>query len=98
MSPSLAKGEPAGLSVDLARRGDEHRATLLARLREDDLRGVHIGLDRPYRAVDDQLHADGGREVIDEIGLVDQLGHEAAIVTGVDRVAEARLVSEVPDV
>ena len=59
---------------------------------------MDVGLDRPHRAVHDQLHADRRGKVVDVIGLVHELGHEPAVVAGVDRVAEARFVPKVPDV
>jgi hypothetical protein len=34
---------------------------------------VHVGLDRPDRALDDQLNADGGREVVDDVRRIDEL-------------------------
>jgi hypothetical protein len=61
------------LSVHLARRRDEHGLLLLARLLEHHLCAVHVGLDRPDRALDDQLNADGGREVVDDVLRIDEL-------------------------
>ena len=40
---------------------------LLVRVLEDDLGAVHVGLDRVDRLLDDQLHADGGGEVNDDV-------------------------------
>ena len=39
---------------------------------QDPLRAVDVGFDGAHRAFDDELHADGGREVDDDVGIVDQ--------------------------
>jgi len=41
-------------AVDLARGGDHHRLLLLIRVGQHDLGAVHVGLDRPHRALDHQ--------------------------------------------
>ncbi len=38
----------------------------------------------PHGTLHDQLHADGGGEVIDEVRVIDQLGDEASIVARAD--------------
>jgi hypothetical protein len=43
---------------------------------EHDLGAVDVGLDRAHRAVDDQIDADRSGEVIDDIGLIDELGDD----------------------
>ena len=84
----LDEGKLRRLAVDLAGRSDEHRLVLLVRLREHDLGAVNVGLERADGTVDDQLHADGGGEVEDVVGVVDKLSDDAVVVAGVDRVAE----------
>ena len=51
------------LAVDLRRRRDDDQLLLLRRGAEHDLGGAHVRLDRVYRPLDDELHADGRREV-----------------------------------
>ena len=58
-------------------------------MREHDLGAVDVRLDRPHRRLDDQLHADGGREVEDDIGAIDELGRERLVHHRVDHVFEA---------
>ena len=63
---------------------------LLVRVPQDDLGAVDVGLDRVHRLLDDQLDADRGREVEDDVGAVDQLRDQRLVVDRVDRVLEAR--------
>ncbi len=59
---------------------------------------MDVRLDRPDGALDDQLDADGGGEVVDDVRPVDELRDDGCVLRGVDRVREAGLVLEVPDV
>ncbi len=65
---------------------------------EDDLRAVHVGLDRAHRGFDDELDADGGGEMEHDIGAVDELGRERLVHDRVDHVVETRPPLEVGDV
>ena len=94
----LAERHPLALAVDLARRRDEHRPAPPRRLREDDLGAVDVGLDRPHRALDDQLDADGGGEVVDDVGRVDELGDDPLVGSRVDRVFEPARRAQMLDV
>jgi hypothetical protein len=76
----------------------ENRAVLLVGLLEYDLGASDVGGDGPHRALDDQLDADRGGEVVDDVGLVDQLSDNPGGVARVDRVLELGLRAQVPDV
>ena len=65
---------------------------------EHDLGAVHVGLDRVDGLLDDQLHADRGRQVEDDVAAVDELGQQRLVRDRVDGVVEPRLVLQVRDV
>ena len=81
----LAERHGGALAVDLGRRGDDDELLLLVRVLEHDLGAVHVGLDRAHRRFDDQLHADGGREVEDDVAAIDELGQQRLVRDRVDR-------------
>ena len=72
---------------------------LLAEL-EHDLGAADVGLDGADRRLDDQLHADGGRQVEDDVATVDQLGtmRRAGVLDRVDGDLEALSDPQVVDV
>jgi len=92
------KRELLALAVALRGAGDEHRALLFVRELEHQLGELDVGLDRAHRAFDDELDADRRRQVVDDIRLVDELGHERPVGTGLDDVVEARIRLEVANV
>ena len=59
---------------------------------------MHVRLDRPHRALDDQLDADRRRQVEDDVALVDQLGDRGGVVHALDRVVEPGMPAQVADV
>ena len=59
---------------------------------------MHVRLDGVNRRLDDQLDADGGREVHDGIAGVDHLGEQRLVADRVDGVVEARVRLELRDV
>ena len=85
-------------AVHLGSRGQEHFFLFLVGLGEDDLGAVHVGFDGAHRAFDDQLHADGGRQVQDNVAAIDEFCHHPGLVHAVNRVVEARMSLEVGDV
>src|SRR4029077_15358674 len=46
---------------------------------QDHLRAVDVGLDGAHGAFDDELNADSGGEMDDDVGIVNKLGDELAI-------------------
>ena len=57
---------------------------------EHDLGAVHVGLDGVDRLLDDQLDADRGGEMEDDVAAIDQLGEQRLVGDRVDEVLEAR--------
>jgi hypothetical protein len=96
--PVLPEREIRRLSIHLACGRHKNRALLLAGLREHDLRAVDVGFDGSDRTLDNELHPYRRGQVVDVIGRVNELGNEAGVVTGVDRIAEARLSAEMAEV
>jgi len=47
---------------------------------QNEFRAVDIRLDRAHGVLHDELHADGGGEVVDDVGAVDQLHQELLVV------------------
>ena len=58
---------------------------------QHDFGAVDVGLDRVDRRLDDQLDADRGGQVEDDVGAVDELGQQRLVRDAVDHVAEARM-------
>ena len=63
---------------------------LLVRVLQHDLGAVHVGLDRVHRLLDDQLHADGGGKMEDDVAPVDHLGEQRLVGHRVDRRTRSR--------
>jgi hypothetical protein len=59
---------------------------------------VDVRLDRAHRALDDEGDADGGGEVVDDVGLVDELSDDRRARARLNRVAEPRAGLEVTHV
>ena len=70
----FTKRNIGGQTVDLGRGGEEHFFLLLVGGGEHDLGAVHVRLDGPHRAFDNQSHANRRRQVKDDVALVHQLG------------------------
>ena len=94
----LAERQDVRLAVHLARRRHDHRFPLLGRHLENELRPLDVGFDRLHRTLDDEPDPDGGGEMEDDVGVVDELRHDGAVLDRVDRVRESRLGFEVLDV
>ena len=86
---AFAEGHVRALAVHLRRGGEHDQLLLLVRVLEHDLGAVHVRLDRVHRPFDDQLHADGGGQMEDDVAAVDPLGEQRLVVDGVDHVREA---------
>ena len=65
---------------------------------EHHLGAVHVGLDGVDRLLDDELHADGRREVEDHVAPVDHLRQQRFVGDRVDRVGEVGAALQVRDV
>ena len=59
---------------------------------------MHVRLDRPHRALDDQSDADGGREMEDDVALIHQLGDCRRMMDALDRVMEPGMPAHVADI
>ena len=94
----LAERHIRALAVDLGGGRDEDQLLLLVRVLEDDFGAVHVGFDRVHRLLDDQLHADGGREVKHDVAAIDQLREQRFVRDRVDRVGKTRAALEMGDV
>src|SRR5947209_238152 len=94
----LTERDRGGLAVDLAGGCDEYWRLLPVGQCEHHLGRVDVCLDRPHRALHDQLYADGRREVIDEIGLRDGFFDYRLVVAGTEREAEPGVCAEPTDV
>jgi hypothetical protein len=59
---------------------------------------MDVGLERVHRLLDDQLHADGRRQMKDDIAAVDHLGELRLVHHGIDDVRESRMAFQVRNV
>ena len=71
-------------AVDFGCRSGKDEFALLAGGFEDPLRAVDVGLDGANRTFDDEFDADGGREVDHDVGIVNEFGHQLAILDVVE--------------
>ena len=71
---------------------------MAARVAEHDLGALDVRLDRARRLLEDQPDADGGREVVDPVALLDGVLDERLVGDRVDDDPEAPLLLEVRDV
>ena len=67
-------------AVDFRCGGGENEFALFAGGFQDPLRSVDVGLDGANRTFHDQFHADGGREVDHRVGIIDEFGHQLAVL------------------
>src|SRR3981189_2330268 len=58
-------------AVDLGGGGSEHELAFFAGGFEDELRAVDVGFDGADGTFDDELDADSGGEMDDDVGIVD---------------------------
>ena len=77
----LAERHVRALAVDLGRRGDDDELLLLGGGPQDDLGAVHVGLDGAHRRLDDQLDADRGGQVEDDVALSTSSASSGSLVT-----------------
>ena len=77
------------LAVDFGGGSGENEFLFLASSFEDELRAVDVGLDGLDGAFDDELDADGGGEMDDHIGIVNELGEQLAILDIVQMILHA---------
>ena len=66
-------------AVDLGGGGREDELAFFAGGFEDHLRAVDVGFDGAHGTFDDELDADGGGEMDDDVGIVDEFRDELAI-------------------
>ena len=67
---------------------------LLPQLAQQQFGGVDVGFDGVDGALGDQLHADGGRQVIDFVGVGHQPGDQLLVGHGPFAVAEPGMVQD----
>ena len=67
------------LAVHLGSGGNEHLASVAVGGGQDGFRAHDVGGDGAYRVLDDQLHADRGGEVDNDIGLAGQTVQHLAV-------------------
>ena len=72
VSRNTEHARPGLLAVDLGGGRHEHLAAVAQRGLQHVLGAAHVAIDRLDRALDHQLHADGGRQVHDHVGLGDR--------------------------
>ena len=72
------------VAVDLGRGRDEHALPEAVAVLEHDLRALEVGHERVHRLLDDQPHAHGRSEVVDDVALVDELVDDSAVEHGID--------------
>jgi len=94
----LAERHVHALAIHLRRRRNQHELFLFVGVLEHDLRAVDVGLDGVNRLLDDELHADRGRQMHDDVAAVDQLGKHRLVRNRVDRVMETGVTLQVNDV
>ena len=94
----LPAGLHLALAVDLGRRGEEDVLLLLRRVLQDHLGRLQVGLDGAHRRLDHQAHADGGGEVVDDVGPVDELGEDRRVLHLVDDDVQALVGPQVVEV
>ena len=86
------------LAVDLGRGRRQNEFLFFAGSFEDHLRAVYIGLDGLDRAFDDEFDTDGGGQMDDDIGIVNEFGEQLAILEVVEVILHAVGRLEMADV
>ena len=80
----------AVVAVDLGGGGDQHALAEAVAVLEHDLGALEVRDERVHRLLDDQPHADGRGEVVDDVALVHELVDDAELEHGVDDEVEVR--------
>ncbi len=86
------------VAVDLGGRGDEDGLAEAPARVEDGLGALEVDPQGADGLLDDRLDADGGREVVDDVDLVHELGDDRGVQHAVDHEMEVGVVGEVGDV
>src|SRR6185369_1561187 len=94
----FAKRHVGTETVNFGSGRDQNFLLLFVGQRKNDFSAVNVRFDRPHGALDDQLDADGGRHVKDNVALIDQLGSNRLVVDGVNRVMKPRMTFEMLNV
>ena len=88
----------AVVAVDLAGRRDQHALAEAVAVVEHDLGALDVGDDRADGLLDDEAHADGRGQVVDDVALVHELVDDRRREHGVDDEVEVVAVEQVGDV
>ena len=88
----------AVVSVDLRARRDQHALVELVAVLEHRRRALQVRDHRVHGLLDDQAHADGGRQVVDDVALVDELADDRRGEHRVDDEVKAGPVAQRLDV
>ncbi len=86
------------VAVHLGARGDQHRLLEAGAVLEHVLGSLHVRQQRSAGLLDDQAHADGGREVVDRVAPVHELADDGRGEHRVDDEVEALAIAEVGDI
>ncbi len=86
------------VAVDLRGRGDQDALAEAVALVEHVLGALHVRHERAHRLLDDQAHADGRGEVVDDVALVDELVHDGTREHRVHGEVEIAVLHQVLDV
>ena len=95
----LGEGGIRVFAVDLRGAGYEHLlvAVLMGELK-DDVRPDDDRVERPYRVIDDVLHADDGGQMVDFVAFADQMIHQPLVHHVVFEEAEFGIIEQRLDV
>ena len=86
------------LAVDLGCRRNDHELSLLVCVLEDDFGAVNVCLDRVNRLLDEQLDANGGGQMKDNIASIDEFCEQRLVTDGIDEIFETRLSLQMGDI
>src|SRR6185369_8696797 len=96
--PVFAKRNIGAQTVNFGSRGNQHLLLFLVGDRKNYLGPAHVRLDRAYRALDDELYTNRGREVENDVALIDQFRSYWMVVDRINRVMKTRMTFEVLNV
>ena len=88
----------AMVAVHLGAGRDQYALAEAVAVVEDDLRSLDVRDQRVHRLLDDQADADRCGQVVDDIALVDELGHDGRGQHRVHHEVEVGMVAEVRDI
>src|ERR1700736_6328657 len=86
------------LPVDFRGRGGKDELALLASSFQNHLRAIDVGFDSANGTLHDELNADGGGQVNDDVGIVDQLGDQLTVFDAVQVILHERGRFQVTDI